>query len=260
MTRAQRLCGIAAACLALTAGAAMARAASDAASPSLGQATATSAILSASQPALRPSSLGAASPDAARQRPDADGDGRISKAEFVQARLRPLLAMDADGDGTISVAERTTWREARINARATQRFEQMDADGDGMVTRSEFDAAGQKARSQRGERRAARASAPSASGEQGAGSRRYRGDRSSGRAAQSAPLAIAEARTRVEATFSRLDQDADGFISRTERQALRGEARQRSGAGYEGRSMRRQGRLQADPTPTPASPVAPASE
>lgn len=245
MTRARCLCGIAAACLALTAGVAVASTSMDAVDQPVRQIPATSISQEASQPSLRPG----------RQGPDADADGRISRAEFVDARLRPLMAMDADSDGTVSVAERTAWHQDRMAARTTRRFERLDADGNGTVTRAEFDAASQKARGQHGERRAHRGGHGHYNMQARGG---QRADRMPAGGAPSAPLAITEARTRAEAVFSRLDQDADGFITRAERQSARGEARQRSGAGREGRSMRRQGRMQADPIS--ASPASPASE
>jgi Ca2+-binding EF-hand superfamily protein len=277
MTRAKRLCGIAAACLTLTAGVAVAGNPAVGADVSASQISASGPAETAPQPITRPG----------RPRPDADGDGRVSRAEFIDARLRPLVAMDRDNDGTVSAGERLTWRQDRMAEQATRRFERLDADSNGSVSRAEFDAAHQKAASRRGERRALRHSDPSASrdpvpaqtrdgGAQGMrgmqGMRAHRGrwgygpmqarsgpgrDRISA-TAQPAPLLISEARTRAEALFSRLDQDADGFISRSERQSMMGQAGQRSGMGREGRPMRRPGRMQADPAQ--ASPAAPTSE
>lgn len=271
MTRTQTLCGIAAACLTLMSGAALASTSLNGSDQSAGQTPTTLAVTALPQAAPNPTSQRPMSQRLGRQRVDADA--RLSRAEFVEARLRPLVAMDADSDGTVSVAERTTWREARMNERATRQFARLDADSNGMVSRAEFDAARQKASSERGERRAARTSAPPVAGEPSVAMRAHRGshrhgamaargrqgaDRTSSRSAQPEAVSIAEARARAEATFTRLDLDADGFISRAERQAMRGEIRQRSSAGREGRSLRRQVRVQPDPTS--ASPAMPASE
>ncbi|MCZ8087912.1 MAG: hypothetical protein O9257_11345 [Brevundimonas sp.] len=38
-------------------------------------------------------------------RADADNDGVITRAEFIEARLAPLRRLDADGDGTVTRAE-----------------------------------------------------------------------------------------------------------------------------------------------------------
>ena len=271
MTRAKRLCGIAAACLTLTAGVAVAGNPAVGAGVSASQISASGPAETAPQPITRPG----------RPRPDADGDGRISRAEFIDARLRPLVAMDRDNDGTICAGERMTWRQNRMAEQATRRFERLDADSNGSVSRAEFDAAHQKVASRRGERRAPRHYGPSATRDPAAaqtreggaqGMRAHREGRGHGPrharsgpgmdrtspAAQPAPLLLSEARTRAEALFSRLDQDADGFISRSERQAMMGQAGQRSAMGREGRPMRRPGRMQADPAQ--ASPAAPTSE
>ena len=69
---------------------------------------------------------------------DADGDGRVTIAEYLDAypsetpdRLRANFArFDLDGDGAISLAE---W-----NAGEAARFHRIDADHDGFVTREEF--------------------------------------------------------------------------------------------------------------------------
>ena len=69
---------------------------------------------------------------------DADGDGRVSRAEFdaKHAGQDPVHGaatfdrFDADHDGAITRAE---W-----DAAETARFARIDANGDGVVTREEF--------------------------------------------------------------------------------------------------------------------------
>ncbi len=91
---------------------------------------------------------------------DADGDGRISRAEFAAAMLsgggdpqayfsqqaaRPISlivdAMDADGDGFIEQAEYVAAFRAApgMDAQVVQAaFARLDADGDGRVSREEL--------------------------------------------------------------------------------------------------------------------------
>ncbi len=93
---------------------------------------------------------------------DADGDGRISRAEFTQAMLSgggdpqayfsqqmakvtSLLAdaLDADGDGFIEPAEYLALFGASpdLDPRVTRAaFDRLDADGDGRISREEFTA------------------------------------------------------------------------------------------------------------------------
>lgn len=148
-------------------------------------------------------------------RADRDGDGRISKAEFVDGRVARLTALDANGDGAVSADEMQAGREARRAQGADRVFARMDADGNGAITRAEFDAS----RAERGERRAER-------GER-------RGGRGMGRMGrrgpgmERGPVVIAEAQSRAEQGFARLDANGDGFVTAEERQAQRAERRER---------------------------------
>jgi Ca2+-binding EF-hand superfamily protein len=94
---------------------------------------------------------------------DADGDGRISRAEFAAAMLSgggdrqayysqhlarqiSLIAdvMDADGDGFIEATEYLALFGAApsLDPQLVQAaFERLDADGDGRISREEFQAA-----------------------------------------------------------------------------------------------------------------------
>ena len=142
-------------------------------------------------------------PAAPALRADADGDGRISQAEFVGRRLDPRRAADADGDGSVSVAERQAMRQARRAARAGVRFDRLDADKDGSISRAEFDAA-----------HAARAG-------QGRGMRGRHGDGAHAGMRAAAPVAIAGVEARAAETFARLDADRDGYLTVEERRAGR---------------------------------------
>ena len=110
------------------------------------------------------------------KRADADGDGKVSRDEFIKARTTALeqafARMDTDGDGKLDEKEVEsgaaqaramgpaglggfrrpdadrpqrpgTDRPQRPGAMAEQGFDRMDADGDGKLSKEEF-AAGMK--------------------------------------------------------------------------------------------------------------------
>lgn len=177
-------------------------------------------------------------------RADADGDSRLSQAEFVGQRVQRLTGMDADRDGSVTADERRAAMQARMAGRADARFDRLDADDDGAVSRAEFDAA----REARGEARADRGPRPMRAhggpvgGGHGMGHGRGRGE-------ARGPVVIADAQARAEQAFARLDADNDGFVTAEEgragRQAMREQRRERM---TERRAARQ------------ASPQAPASE
>lgn len=173
-------------------------------------------------------------PPARGLRADADGDQRLSQAEFVGHRVARLTAADADHDGSVTVEERRAAAQARRAGRADVRFDRLDADDDGMISKAEFDAR----REHRGEARAHR----------GPG----RGDRRAGRMEARGPVVIAEAQARAETAFVRLDADHDGYVTAAEGQAARADRREHR---RERRAERRAARQAQQ-----ASPSAPASE
>jgi hypothetical protein len=73
---------------------------------------------------------------------DRDGDGVVSRAEFLAANLARFPLMDKDGDGRLSRAERTPARTANglpvLDPKAARRAGDGDADGDLFVSRDEF--------------------------------------------------------------------------------------------------------------------------
>jgi Ca2+-binding EF-hand superfamily protein len=161
-------------------------------------------------------------------RADQDADGRISRAEFVGARVERLSALDANGDGSVTPEEMQAGRQARREQGADQRFTRLDADGNGAVTRAEFDAA-REARPERAER-AGRG-----------GHRRMHGmggmrGRHGGEGRERGPVSVAEAQTRSGQAFDRLDANSDGYLTAEERQArraMRHERRSRPAAASE---------------------------
>jgi len=162
-------------------------------------------------------------------RADADGDRRLSQAEFVGQRVERLAAIDADRDGSVTVEERRTAMQSRRATRADARFERLDANDDGAVSRAEFDAV-REARSNRGPRP-------------------MRAHRGLNRMEARGPVAVADVQTRAEQAFARLDADRDGFLTVDERRAGRMAMREQRRERMVERRAARQ-----------ASPPAPASE
>lgn len=171
-------------------------------------------------------------------RGDADGDSRISQAEFVGQRVQRLTAADADRDGTVTAEEMRAVAQARMAQRSDARFQRLDADRDGVLSRAEFD--GQSAA--RAEARPDRGARP---GRMHGGRKAHRGQH----AEQRGPVSIAEAQDKAEQAFTRLDADRDGFITAAERQTMRGQRHERMTERRAARQAQRQ-----------ASPPASASE
>ncbi len=177
-------------------------------------------------------------------RADADGDSRLSQAEFVGQRVQRLTTIDSNHDGSVTADERRAAMQARRAGRADARFDRLDANDDGAVSRAEFDSAreaGREARADRGPRpmRAHRGPA--------------RGQRGMARMEARGPVVIADVQTRAEQAFAHLDADHDGFVTADEgragRQAMREHRRERMTERRAARQAQRQ-----------ASPPAPASE
>jgi hypothetical protein len=159
-------------------------------------------LLAGSLAVLMLASAGVAIAQQAPARPmraDADGDSRLSQAEFVGQRVQRLTAIDADRDGSVTADERRAAMQARRAGRADAHFDRLDAD--------------------RGHRpmRAQRGPA--------------RGQRGMARMETRGPVVIADVQTRAEQAFARLDADHDGFVTAAEgragRQAMREHRRER---------------------------------
>jgi hypothetical protein len=177
-------------------------------------------------------------PGAERVRPlrgDADNDGRISQAEFVDGRLARLTAADSNGDGSVTHEELQAVMQVRRAERADKRFARLDTDGNGAITRAEFDAA----RSERGPRR---------DRARGGGRHHVMRVAHRGQRAERGPVVIADMRAKLTERFAKLDANSDGFVAPDEQRAARQAQREQ-----------RRERREARGTQQPASP-APASE
>ncbi len=158
-------------------------------------------------------------------RGDADGDGRVSKAEFVDGRVQRLTALDANRDGSVSAEEMQAGREARRAEGADRMFARLDADGNGAITRAEFDA-------RRGDRAERRGEGRRGPGRRG-GMRRGVHEGMGAAHGERGPVAIAEAQTRADAAFARMDVNGDGYLTAEDRQARGEQRRSRRAAASE---------------------------
>ncbi len=128
-------------------------------------------------------------PPARGMRADADGDRRLSQAEFVGQRVQRLTTADTNRDGSVTADERRAAMQASRAGRADARFDRLDANDDGSVSRAEFDAARSAAREVRAER-----------GPRPMGAHRgpARGQRGMGRMEARGPVVITEVQARAE--------------------------------------------------------------
>lgn len=165
-------------------------------------------------------------------RADADGDDRISQAEFVTARTARLSEADANRDGQVTREEAQAAWQANRSERRGQMFARLDTDRNGSISQAEFEAA----RPERAGQRADRRGGPRMQGHQ----------RRAGRALAQGPVQIEQARVRASEAFATLDADRDGYLSEVERQAAPARLRE---AMQERRAERRAQRQASRPAP-----------
>jgi Ca2+-binding EF-hand superfamily protein len=156
-------------------------------------------------------------------RADANADGRISQAEFVQQRVQRLTASDTNRDGTVTVEERRTAMQAHRAERNAARFARLDADNNGAISRSEFD--GAHAARGEGARDGARGERGHRAGRHGnrGGAMAHQGGR---HGADRGPVVISEVQTKAAEAFARIDTNNDGYVSADEGRAARQQMRE----------------------------------
>lgn len=71
---------------------------------------------------------------------DANGDGKLTRAEFDAAQRKAFAEIDANKDGSVTQDEMRASREKRMQEQQTARLMQMDADKNGQVSKAEMDA------------------------------------------------------------------------------------------------------------------------
>ncbi len=139
------------------------------------------------------------------RRGDANGDGRVSQAEFLAASAERFSRGDANGDGTVTPEEVRAAMTARREEVRAQMFTRLDANGDGSISRSEFDQGSAGRLEGRGR--------PGGRGP-GRGHRRHGGGEF---ATGGDGVTAAEAQARAAAMFSRMDTNGDGYLSADDR-------------------------------------------
>lgn len=173
--------------------------------------------------------------------PDADNDGRISRAEFVDGRIARLTALDTNRDGTVSVEELSAGKEARRAERQAAMFERLDTNNDGSISRAEF-----TTRPERDGPRADRAD-HRMGGHHRSGPGRHGGPRG-----ERGPVVISEVSAKLTEQFTKADTDGDGSLSQAERQASRAEMREQRQERRAERRAARQAQQPASPSPAPS--------
>jgi EF hand len=161
-------------------------------------------------------------------KPDADGNGAVTKAEMLAAADARFAKMDANSDGTINEADKA--------AMVAKRFATMDADKNGSLSQAEFVAAHEARADKREERREKRMGRGNAEGKMGRhGGRHGGGMKMLARADTNGDKAVSQAefRAAAEARFTKADANNDGTISVEERKTGRGKWRDRQAAPAE---------------------------
>ena len=161
-------------------------------------------------------------------RPARDAD--VTRAQVIASVEQRFARMDANNDGRFTREEAQAGRQARRAERMTARFDRLDADHNGAISREEM-AAGQQRRMAEGGRHGRRGPGgpgmhhgPPPGGPDGPGGRGMRGQRLFG---EQGFVTRDQLRERAIARFDRADADHDGTLTAAERQAARGEMRER---------------------------------
>ncbi|MCU0839274.1 MAG: hypothetical protein MUE49_11220, partial [Rhodospirillales bacterium] len=71
---------------------------------------------------------------------DADGDGRVTREEFLAGHAVRFEEMDVNKDGSVTFEEFTVTFKGRNPERARAAFQRLDANGSGAIDKGEYDA------------------------------------------------------------------------------------------------------------------------
>lgn len=153
---------------------------------------------------------------------DANGDGRLTRAELDAAQKARFDAIDTNKDGAATPEEFKAFRDGQSAERREEfvktRFAALDTDNNGQISPAEF-AAPAKDRDGRG-MRDGRKGGHGGPGLHRAG-KRGGGDALPGDANNDGKISLAEFGARGAEAFARADANKDGVVTVTELQALR---------------------------------------
>jgi Ca2+-binding EF-hand superfamily protein len=172
---------------------------------------------------------------AAAQGPDRRSarNADLTRAQVIERTDRAFARLDTDNDGRFTREEARARGEQRREQRMTRMFDRLDADRNGSITREEM-AQAHAARRGRGGPGAEGGGRPPHPGMRhrgrrgggfgGPGMRGMRGQRMFG---EQGFVSREQFRERALARFDRLDANHDGTVTAAERQAARGQRRER---------------------------------
>ncbi len=163
---------------------------------------------------------GAAAAQGPDQRPGRNAD--LTRAQLIERTDRAFARLDTNNDGRFTREEGQARAEQRREQRMTRMFDRLDADRNGSITREEM----AQAHANRGG-----PGGPGGPGMRhrgmrhgGPGMRGMRGQRMFG---EQGFVSREQFRERALARFDRLDANHDGTVTAAERQAARGQRRER---------------------------------
>lgn len=70
---------------------------------------------------------------------DTNGDGNVSKAEFLERRSEAFQDLDADRSGSLTEAEFELAVSQRMKRFSSRAFAKVDTDGNGVISQAEWD-------------------------------------------------------------------------------------------------------------------------
>ncbi|HYI48553.1 MAG TPA: EF-hand domain-containing protein [Allosphingosinicella sp.] len=178
---------------------------------------------------------GAAAAQGPDRRPGRNAE--VTRAQVIERTDRAFARLDTDNDGRFTQEEARARGEQRREQRMTRMFDRLDADRNGSITREEMAQAHAARRgpggpgAEGGGRRGPgmRHRGPRG-GFGGPGMRGMRGQRMFG---EQGFVSREQFRERALARFDRLDSNRDGTVTAAERQAARGQRRERMREGGE---------------------------